>query len=52
MGKTLGIYNKEASLYHLGASLKHLGKRWFVFTRMDASGLTVMERLRELGYGE
>jgi phage regulator Rha-like protein len=47
------------SVYHLGASLKDLGKKWFAFSRMDKSGLKVMERveavieanLRELGYG-
>ena len=45
--------------YHLGASLKDLGKKWFAFSRMDGSGLKVMERvdalietnLKELGYG-
>lgn len=46
--------------YHLGASLKDLGKKWFAFSRMDGSGLKVMERvdalieanLKGLGYGE
>ncbi len=38
-------------VYHLGASLKDLGKKWFAFTRMEASGLTVMQRLKEVGYG-
>ncbi|OCB04008.1 hypothetical protein BBC27_00190 [Acidithiobacillus ferrivorans] len=45
--------------YHLGASLKDLGKKWFAFSRMDGSGLKVVERvdvlieanLKELGYG-
>lgn len=23
-------------LYHIGASLKDLGKKWFVFSKMDA----------------
>lgn len=52
------ILDGEA-VYHLGASLKDLGKKWFAFSRMDKSGLKVMERLnaaietnlRELGYG-
>jgi hypothetical protein len=46
-------------VYHLGASLKDLGKKWFAFSRMDKSGLKVMERVeaaieanqKELGYG-
>ena len=50
----------DKSVYHLGASLKDLGKKWFAFSRMDKSGLKVMERvdalieanLKELGYGE
>lgn len=40
------------TVYHLGASLKDLGKKWFAFSRMDKSGLKVMGRLEELGYGE
>lgn len=52
------ILDGEA-VYHLGASLKDLGKKWFAFSRMDKSGLKVMERvdgviaanLKELGYG-
>ena len=46
------------SVYHLGASLKDLGRKWFAFSRMDKSGLKVMERveavieanLKHLGY--
>lgn len=52
------ILDGEA-VYHLGASLKDLGKKWFACSRMDKSGLKVIERvdvvmeanLRELGYG-
>lgn len=48
------------TIYHLGASLKDLGKKWFAFSKMDKSGLKVVEKLgaviREnleaLGYGE
>lgn len=40
------------TVYHLGASLKDLGKKWFAFSRMDKSGLKVMEKLEGLGYGE
>ena len=45
------LRSATSALYHLGASLKDLGKKWFAFTRMDASGLTVMGRLKEVGYG-
>jgi hypothetical protein len=48
------------TVYHLGASLKDLGKKWFAFSKMDRSGLKVMEKvddvirqnLEVLGYGE
>ncbi len=33
------------TVYHLGASLKDLGKKWFAFSKMEKSGLTVMERV-------
>lgn len=33
------------TVYHLGASLKDLGKKWFAFSKMDKSGLTVMKRV-------
>lgn len=33
------------TVYHLGASLKDLGKKWFAFSRMEKSGLKVMEKL-------
>lgn len=36
------------TVYHLGASLKDLGKKWFAFSKMDKSGLTVMERVAEI----
>lgn len=32
-------------VYHIGASLKDLGKKWFAFSRLDASALTIMERI-------
>lgn len=32
-------------VYHLGASLKDLGKKWFAFSKMDKSGLKVMEQV-------
>ena len=42
----------NSRLYHFGASLKDLGKKWFAFSQMDKSGLKVMEKLKEVGYGE
>ena len=33
------------TVYHLGASLKDLGKKWFAFSKMDKSGLKVMEKV-------
>lgn len=38
------------TVYHLGASLKDLGKKWFAFSKMEKSGLKVMERLEKVGY--
>ena len=35
-------------VYHLGASLKDLGNKWFAFSRLDESGLKVMDRLKTL----
>jgi len=36
------------TVYHLGASLKDLGKRWFAFSKMEKSGLKVMERMEAI----
>lgn len=36
------------TVYHLGASLKDLGKKWFAFSKMDGSGLKVVEKLDAL----
>lgn len=33
------------TVYHPGASLKDLCKKWFAFSKMDKSGLKVMERV-------
>lgn len=33
------------TVYHIGASLKDLGKKWFAFSRMDATALTIMGRI-------
>ncbi len=36
------------TVYHLGASLKDLGKRWFAFSRMEKTALTMIDRVEEL----
>ena len=36
------------TVYHLGASLKDLGHKWFAFSKLDESGLKVMDRLKTL----
>lgn len=36
------------AVYHLGASLKDLGKKWFAFSKMDKSGLKVMEKVESI----
>lgn len=47
-----GLIMDNEAVYHLGASLKDLGKKWFAFSKMDKSGLKVMERIQEVvGYG-
>ncbi|HQO10551.1 MAG TPA: hypothetical protein PLP37_10620, partial [Clostridiales bacterium] len=33
-------------LYHLGASLKDLGRKLFGFTKMDKSGLKLIEKIK------
>jgi len=40
------------TVYHIGASLKDLGKKWFAFSRMDKTGLKVMEAVRNIQQGE
>ena len=35
-------------VYHLGASLKDLGDKWFAFSRLEASALKVMDRIKDL----
>jgi len=38
----------ESKVYHLGASLKDLGNKWFAFSRLEASALNVMDRIKDL----
>lgn len=37
-----------SQVYHLGASLKDLGDKWFAFSRLEASALKVMDRIKDL----
>ena len=38
----------EEEIYHFGASLKDLGKKWFAFTKMDKSALSLLENLNKV----
>ncbi len=35
------------TVYHIGASLKDLGKKWFAFSRMSASSISIISKLKE-----
>ncbi len=35
-------------IYHFGASIKDLGKKWFVVSRLEESGLTLLNRLTNM----
>ncbi|PCJ18927.1 MAG: DNA-binding protein [Candidatus Cloacimonadota bacterium] len=39
----------KTQVYHFGASLKDLGKKWFAFSKMDKSSVTILNRLSEMG---
>lgn len=36
------------TVYHFGASLKDLGRKWFAFSKMDISILTILKEVEEL----
>lgn len=38
----------DEAVYHIGASLKDLRKKWFAFSRMDTTSLSIMARVREV----
>jgi len=38
----------DETVCHIGASLKDLGKKWFAFSRMDTTSLSMMARVREV----
>jgi hypothetical protein len=35
----------EKDIYHFGASLKDLGKKWFAFSKFDASDVRILEKI-------
>jgi len=39
----------EKEVYHFGASLKDLGKKWFAFSKMDASSIKVLDQIKMIG---
>lgn len=41
------LITDQTEIYHLGASLKDLGKKWFAFSRMDKSSVSVLKGLKE-----
>jgi hypothetical protein len=36
----------ETEIYHFGASMKDLAKKWFAFSKLDVSSVTVLDRLK------
>lgn len=38
----------QKEVYHLGASLKDLGKKWFAFSKLDQSSITIINEIKEL----
>jgi hypothetical protein len=38
----------KKEVYHLGASLKDLGKKWFAFSKMDKSSVTIINSILDL----
>ena len=38
----------QKEVYHLGASLKDLGKKWFAFSKLETSSVTILNQIKEL----
>jgi len=38
----------QKEVYHLGASLKDLGKKWFAFSKLEASSVTILQSIKDL----
>ena len=37
----------DKDIYHIGASLKDLGKKWFAFSKLDASSVCILDKLKK-----
>lgn len=35
-------------IYHIGASLKDLGKKWFAFSKLESTSVTILNQIKEL----
>lgn len=38
----------KKEVYHIGASLKDLGKKWFAFSKLEATSVTILNQIKEL----
>ena len=38
----------HTEVYHLGASFKDLGKKWFAFSKLETSSVTILKQIKEL----
>ena len=38
----------QKEVYHIGASLKDLGKKWFAFSKLETSSVTILNQIKEL----
>lgn len=38
----------QKEVYHIGASLKDLGKKWFAFSKLEISSVTILNQIKEL----
>ncbi len=38
----------QKEVYHIGASLKDLGKKWFAFSKLESSSVTVLNQIKAL----
>ncbi|MFZ1322737.1 MAG: RhuM family protein, partial [Ignavibacteria bacterium] len=38
----------ETDVYHIGASLKDLGKKWFAFSMLDKSSVSILDKIKGL----
>lgn len=38
----------QKEVYHIGASLKDLGKKWFAFSKLETSSISILNQIKEL----